>query len=288
MTPGSGQRGEAKLAAAGIAGAATLWGLWPLWIRSGDRAIATAFLAMALTVLPSAIRERRAARSAGVGALSRADMIALAALSLANTWNAWLYFRGVHAGPIAVAAITHYLAPLFVAALAPMVLGEPRSSRTPLALFLALAGTGILFGGGDFARPGAKAAAAYGAASAILFAAGILLAKKLLARARGAELLFWHATASVLFLACLGAWPLFAWRPIVGGVLSGAFGGLIYYYGVARLPAERVGVLAYFEPVAATLVGALFLHETPGGLAVVGGALVILAGALVVTAPAAR
>ena len=288
MTPGSGQRGESKLAAAGIAGAATLWGLWPLWIRSGDRAIASAFLAMALTVLPSAIRERRGARASGAPPLTRGEILALAALSLANTWNAWLYFRGVHAGPIAVAAITHYLAPLLVAAFAPIALGEPRSSRTPVALVLAIAGTAILFGGGDFARPGAKEAAAYGASSAVLFAAGILLAKKLLARAGGAELLFWHATSSVAFLACLGAWPELAWRPIVGGVLSGAIGGLIYYYGVKRLPAERVGVLAYFEPVAATLVGAVFLGETPGGLALVGGGLVIAAGALVVTAPAAR
>lgn len=288
MDPRSGDRRQARTGALAVATAASLWGLWPLWVQAGDRAAATALGVMGLTVLPAAFLEARGARVEGRPRWGPRVVAGLLLLGVLNTLNAWLYFRALAVGPVALAAITHYLAPILVALAAPLVVGEPRSRRTPLALVLALGGTAVLFADGDFAGGAGVTTASYGAASAVLFAATILVSKRMTAVAGPGQITAVQALVGVIFLVAIGAPPLLAWQPIVGGVTSGGIAALIYFAGMRRLPIEHVGVLAYFEPLSATVIGWAFLAQTPGLSALAGGALVLTAGALVVTAPAAR
>ena len=50
------------------------------------------------------------------------------------------YFGALDRGPIALAVLTHYIAPVVVALLAPMLLREPLTRVTAMALIVSLCG----------------------------------------------------------------------------------------------------------------------------------------------------
>src|SRR5262249_32209001 len=152
--------------------------------------------------------------------------------------NCWLYFRALAEGAVAPGVLAHYLAPVLVALTAPLVLGEPRGRRTPLALLCALAGTAMLV----FAVPDAAAGAAatrhalvLGAGSALFYCATVLISKKLGAAFSDAELLSWHVIlAGALLVPVAG--PLGPARgllsAVVGGLVSTLGAGMVYYAGL--------------------------------------------------------
>ncbi len=276
-----------------MAAAACLWGIWPLWVRlggqGGARAGAAAFAVAGVLGLPIAIAAtlRRAAPAGG-----RA-WGALAILGVLDAANVWCYFRALAEGAVAPAVLSHYLAPVIIALAAPVALGEPRSTRTPLALVLALGGTVALVlpaMGGGAASPAASRALLLGAASAVFYAATTLVSKRLAGRFAGAELMVYHAIVAGALLVPIAGLPDsgqgdWGWL-LAGGAVSSLGGGLVFFVGLRLIPAERVGVLTYIEPVAAVLVGWIAFGETPSPVAAAGGALILSAGLLVVTAGA--
>ena len=290
-------RGAARIGAACVAGAAALWGLWPLWVREASSGRVAATMAMAVAGiggLPLVLAERARGRGALLPRRLRHWWM-VAALGVSNAANIWFYFRALDEGPVAPAVLSHYLAPVLVALAAPLVLGERRARRTPLALALALGGTAaLLFGAGRGAGAGAAAtrhAALLGAASAVFYAGNVLLSKHAARRFGNAEMFAFHALVAAAVLApatglpaAAGAWLL----PGLGALVSGLAAGVVYYAGLRRIPAERAAVLTYVEPVAAVLFGWAVLGEAPGAAALAGGALVVAGGILVVTADPAR
>jgi len=74
----------------------------------------------------------------------------------------------------------------------------------------------------------------------------------------------WRAWASILYMAAF----------------SSVAGYLILYWVLRWMPASRVGMFVYAQPVMATVLGIVLLHEAPGAALYAGGALV-LAGVLV-------
>lgn len=282
---------DRRLGAGLVTAAAALWGLWPVFVRLGPGGARTAAIGLGvagLASLPLALRQsaRRATRPRGA-------WLALALLGITDAGNALCYFRALAEGAVAPAVLSHYLAPVFVALAAPALLGEPRTRRTPLALALAVAGTaalvllgrghGIIGGDARLAR-----ALALGSASAVFYAANVLLSKRLGRHFSDGEMMSYHSLVSGALLLPLVGVPsaaiLYLW-PTVGGLVSALGAGLLYYGGLRRLPAEQAGVLTYLEPVAAMLVGWLALGEPPSWAALVGGALILVGGMLVVTAP---
>lgn len=267
-----------------VAAAATLWGLWPVWVRGEAGGKATAALALCcggLLGLPLALREGR-----GRAARGRTAWLLLGALAVSNALNSWFYFRALDEGAVAPAVLSHYLAPVLVALAAPLALGEPRSRRTPLALALALGGTSArLFGRAGGAAGDVGHAVALGGASAVFYAANVLLSKRLSRDFGNAEMFAYHALIGGALLAAVADLPApgEAWlRPIAGGLVSALLPGLVYYAGLRRLAAERAGVLTYLEIPAAAVVGWIAFAEAPGAGALVGGLLILAAGILVV------
>jgi drug/metabolite transporter (DMT)-like permease len=208
----------------------------------------------------------------------------MALLGAFDAANYLLYFAAIDRGPIALAVLTHYLAPVLVAAGAPFLLGERLGKRTLPAAAVALIGLALLLGGVR-TEGGAIATALLGAASAVFFAGSALWSKKLLAHFSGAEILFYHAGMSALLLLPFAGSPppmsSMIGRPLLGALLVGAGGGGLFYFGLRRIEAQRAAVLIYLEPLVAALVGALAFGEAHTPLALLGGALVLASGAAV-------
>lgn len=277
-----------------VAAAAMLWGLWPLWVHlgpaGGTQTATLGLLAAGVAGLPVALVLRR--RMAVRPPRPLGAWLGLALLGALDAGNVWFYFRALGVGAVAPAVLSHYLAPVLLALTAPLVLGEPRSSRTPVGLALALSGTAVLvLSGPDAATAAGQAmrqALLYGGSSAVCYAANVLVSKRLSGRFNDAELMSYHALVSAGVLVPLTGLPQTARllvSPVVGGLVSGLGGGILYYAGLRRLPAERAGVLTYIEPLAALLVGWLFLAEPATPAAAIGAVLILGAGLLVVTAP---
>jgi len=87
------------------------------------------------------------------------------------------------------------------------------------------------------------------------------------------------------------AWELSARSigPIDGGIVAGvlflgiistALAMLLWNYAFQKLPASTAGLTFFAQPVTGTLLGTIFLGETPGILFFAGA--ILIAGALVV------
>jgi drug/metabolite transporter (DMT)-like permease len=269
-----------------VLAAASLWGLWPVWVRSsgeGGAITATVSLGVAgVVAIPFAVREARARREKRAGR----SWWWLVALAVVNAGNSWCYFRALE-GRVAPAVLSHYLAPVIVAIFAPVFLREQRSSRTPAALMLALGGTALLLFGGRSAGGDTMWAVEYGAASATFYASAVLIAKRASVWFGDAEMFSSLAVLGSVMLVPLSGLPhtstAIVW-PAVGGVVSALVPGILYYVGLRRIPAERVAVLTYWEVPAAVVVGWIAYGETPARTAALGGAAILVAGGLVITA----
>ena len=101
----------------------------------------------------------------------------LGLLGVADAGNYILYFAAVDRGPLALAGLTHYAAPVLVALAAPTFLGERRRPRTLTASAAALVGLGLLLSGSSMRGP-ALITAACGFGSAIFYAANTVLSKQ--------------------------------------------------------------------------------------------------------------
>jgi drug/metabolite transporter (DMT)-like permease len=217
----------------------------------------------------------------------------LAFFSVADALNVLLYFAAMQKTTVAIAVLTHYLAPVFVALASPRILGEPRVRGIWTAVGLALVGLSLLLephkADGDTSLIGAG----FGAASAVLFAGAMLSIKRLGTWFSSTQILVWHYPGAllILFLA-IPAGELIAlnWKVLgilcLCGLVPGALGGLLFVEGIRRLPASRAGVLTLIEPLVAVMMGIFVWGESPGIVAFVGGSVVLFAAYRVVTSTA--
>jgi drug/metabolite transporter (DMT)-like permease len=183
--------------------------------------------------------------------------------------------------------VTNYLSPLFVALASPL-LREPLGRRTPLAALVAFVATGALVGIGQ-TGPGTRLAALEGGTSAIFFASGMLVARRLTPFLGPWALVGFHdlLAAPVVWLGArtpvTSASRDELLRLAFGAVLSGTFAAGLYFYGLARIPAARTAVIAYVEPVSASLIGVFVLHQEMTVVKVVAIAVILGAGLAVAT-----
>lgn len=259
--------------------AACLWGTWPLYAHGTQvKGIALAFLVQLAMALPAPFAfDRRAL-------LDRAATLALVVVGLADATNAVLYFSALARGPVVVATLTHYLAPLLVGLFTPLFLSEPRSGRALLASPLVLVGLGLVVARSGFAGEGLLGTALLGAGSAVFYAT-LIIASRIAARAYSAlAITSLHAVVSaVALLAIFGREAL---PPVnaslgllaFGCLVNGLGAALLFNHALVRVGAQLTGVLTYLEPLVASVVGIAAFHEGAGPLTLVGALIVLGTG----------
>ena len=276
---------QAHLGALAIAGAAAVWGLWGLVVRQagigGPLAACIVMFAMATFTAP--LLPRRIPRG-------WAMWTPLLATAVTDAGNALLYFDALARGPVPIAVLSHYLAPVLVAVFAPWLVGQAPGRAVWLALAASVAGLLLLLGGDVWQLDSAVAAtAALGAGSAVFYALQTLFQKRAGDLLTAAELLVWHAWLSGLLLLPFAlqqpapAWQGVAW--LCGGAfVGGTLGGTVFLWGLRRVPATTAGVLTYVEPLVGVAAGVLVLGETLPAWAPLGAVLILGAGVWVTRA----
>ena len=237
---------------------------------------ALAFFALAILVM----RDARLFRPG-------ASPVLLVASGLATAVYTICAFKAYNLIAIGPATFIIYLAPVFVAMLAPLVLKEKLERSTILCLAIALAGTGLLSWGQTGGTQSSRLQGALLAlAGAVCWAVLMLLWKKLRETHSPLTIGLWTNGVCVIAYAPFaiprtGIITAKGWAAIavLGIVVIGA-AGLVYIYAIKRVKAQDAALLSYIEPVSAMLLGLALLGEVPHWQDFVGAALIIAAGVL--------
>ncbi len=277
---------------AAVALAACAWGTWGLVIRH------TEALGSMPTTLESTIV--MAVITMVSGLMSLRDRIARPAPWRARASVAWLgvsdamnvlLFFAAYKLTIAVAVLTHYLTPIFVALAAPLLLGERMTRRTALAIGVSFAGLAVMLVPTG-AAGAVWASAALGAGSAVFYASNVVINKFVVDAFSTSETMFWHGVVATPFLAATV--PPSAWSALnphaasflaLASVGPGALAGLLFVWGLRKMPAAHASTLTLLEPVVSIASGAALLGEPFGARSVAGGALILAGSLMVMTAP---
>jgi drug/metabolite transporter (DMT)-like permease len=213
--------------------------------------------------------------------------VLLVASGLATAVYTICAFKAYNLIAIGPATFIIYLAPVFVAILAPLVLKEKLERSTILCLAIALAGTGLLSWGQTGGTQSSRLEGALLAlAGAVCWAVLMLLWKKLRETHSPLTIGLWTNGVCAIAYAPFaiprtGIITAKGWAAIaVFGVVVIGAAGLVYIYALKRVMAQDAALLSYIEPVSAMLLGLALLGEVPHWQDFAGAALIIVAGVL--------
>jgi drug/metabolite transporter, DME family len=271
-----------------VAGLAASWGFIAILVAAVDLdATVLVFYRLALAAATvgavALVGRRRALLRPGRAWFG----IAALGLALAAHWS--LYFLTIKLSSVAIAVVTVYTAPLFISAVAPLFLPERWSRVALVAVVPATAGIVLiaLAGNGGNVRP---LAVVTGLGAGALYAVLVIGGKRLRVRLHPITFAFW-----IYLIAAIAIAPVLtvsarllpnSWREtgalLLLGVIFTGVSGLFYVTLLGLVTAQAIGVLAFVEPVSASLLAWAVLGQSIGAAVLVGGALVLVAGAVVV------
>ena len=234
-------------------------------------------LMLAPSLIPRAARVELTAGRAALGAMA----------GLLLALHFWAWFESLHRTTVLRSTLLVCLTPLWTGLMEWLLLRQAPSRRTAAGVALALIGVGAMnLGAGVEGREaglvGDLLALVGGVLSAAYLFVGRVLRPHLDLMPYGALVFLscalWLLPIALLLDAPLSGWPPAAWGALalmaLGPQLVGHLG---LSYGVRYTPAVIVSALILIEPVGAAALGAVFLHELPSAVELLGGG-VVLAG----------
>jgi len=268
-----------------VAFAAASWGTWPVIVHAVGKvgyvsaAVFSAVLmaVMTLASLPVALVDRKRVR-ASVG-----EWALVAWLGVSDALNVFCFFGAYRHTSVAVAVLTHYLTPLFVALAAPIFLRDRFRAEIGACVVVALAGlTLLLRPWGEGLSASDIRGASLGAASAAFYASNVIVNKRMARAFSAGELMFFHGLVATPLLGWMV--PTTEWASVNMAALKwvalaalgpGAASGILFVWGLQRIPASVASSLTYLEPLVAVALGAVVLGQTLGWTSALGALLVL-------------
>lgn len=283
-----------------VVAAALCWGLNAVFAKAAfERGVPPARLAEArVAVALLALAPLLAWRQPALLRAPRSSLPVLAAFGACVAAVNFAYYVAIDHLPVGVAISLQYTAPVLLLGFTALVTGRPPGRLAWVAGALTLGGAVLVsraLEGLDGVDPVGLAA---GLASAVLFAAYLLLAE------RGGQLgvppatvLLWGFVAAVALWTVVSpwwSWPvgrLADWRVLAAVLGVGLVGTLLPFFlavdAVRHIPAATAGIAATSEPVFAAALAWLLLgqHLTAAQLA---GGLLVVAGVVLAQAAGGR
>lgn len=259
-------------------------GVFRRWITLPSSAVAAArgIVGAAFLLALCALRGNRVS---GLFRQNRA-LLLLSGAAMGLNWIA--LFEAYRFTTVAVATLCYYTAPMLVLLASPLLLRERLTAKNILCMCVTLLGmlfvSGALEGGGAGSARGVLLALG----AAVLYAAVVLMNKRMRPMDPEARTIVQLLTAGVVVLPyALAEWgaqpvPIRPLTVLMLAVVCIVHTGAAYslYFGcVERLPAHTLALLSYLDPVVAVLLSALLLREPLSGFTLLGAALILGASA---------
>lgn len=201
-------------------------------------------------------------------------------------FNWLLLFEAYQYTTVAVATLCYYMAPIFITLASPLLLRERLTRRRLLCAAAALVGMALVSGVTEGGLPvaGEGKGIALGLAAAVLYAAVVLLNKRLRGIAAYDRTVVQLAVAALVLLpyAPEGA-GLFAADGrtlallLVMGIVHTGIAYALYFGTAELLSAQTLALFSYIDPIVAVLLSALLLREPMSARAALGAALILAA-----------
>ncbi len=262
--------------------AAASWGTWSLFLRpTGLPPTVTSpiiFAVMGLVTLPFALRLPKVTWDR--------KLVGLLMLNVAfDALNLVTFFAAIDITTVAIAVLSHYVAPIMIALVAPRIDGVTVPGARPAAA-VALVGLVIVLEPWSEPAHGAALGATIGVISAVCYTGNMFVVRRLAVRIGAARAMSYHSLiAAVLLLPLLflGEGTAAIAREDVlllaaGALTIGAGSGVMFAIGLTRIGSARAAVFVFAEPLVAVAVGALVWEEALHPLAAIGGLMVLGAG----------
>jgi len=260
------------------------------WATAPESALLVIRFATAGLVLGVVFARRRPL----AGAFSAGVWPRLLLMGLVDALTLLLFFVAIRGTSVAIGMFLQFLAPVWVALLAPRVFRVRTERIVYPALAVALAGLVVilaptLLGEGIRISVGGVAA---GLAGGVGYAVFQLVVKDLTKRVSAVTIVFTEAWLDALILLPLALWQTvgagyqLTTRDLVAGVILGmvctALAYMMWTFGMGLIKVQHSSILGYLEPVSAPLYALLLLGQEISEWTVIGGALIVAAGLLVV------
>ncbi|WP_302487059.1 DMT family transporter [uncultured Megamonas sp.] len=183
----------------------------------------------------------------------------------------WIFlFQAYNYTTIATATLTYYLAPTFVVLLSPFVLKESLSTFKIICVVLSLLGMALVAGIFNDNQSGTNdfIGAIYGTCAALFYAI-VILANKFFRNIAAldssiAQLLL----ASIILLPYViyqdNSWSMSGFSLLsllILGVIHTGIAYLLYFSSLQTLPAQKVAIFSYLDPVTAIILSTVLLAE---------------------------
>ncbi|MBE0527724.1 MAG: DMT family transporter [Thermoleophilia bacterium] len=204
------------------------------------------------------------------------------------------YIASIRLVNVTVAVSLEYMAPVFVAVLAPWVLHARRQGVDVVAVVIAVGGMallvlpGLTLGGDSLSIPGIV----FGLLAGLMFATAMMLIKSMGSDVRGSTFALFFCLGSVVLLTPLAVWQTVtthyhitaadAWIVVLSGLVYTALCFSLFTDGIRFVRVEHAGIIGYIEPVTSPLWAFLIIGEKPPWTTYAGGALIVAAGILVI------
>jgi drug/metabolite transporter (DMT)-like permease len=276
-----------------VAGSFLVFGLIGVlvdWATAPESALLVVRFATAGLVLGVVFARRRPL----AGAWTRGVWPRLLAMGVVDSAMLLLFFVAIRGTSVAIGMFLLFLAPVWVALLAPRVFRVPSERIVYPARAIALAGLAVILTP-SLLGAGLKLSAAgvdAGLAAGLGYAAFQLIVKDLTKRVSAVTIVFVEVWLDALVLLPLALWQTvgvgyrLTSRDLVAGVILGvvctALAYMMWTEGVGRIKVQHSAILGYLEPVSAPLYALLLLGQSISVWTVGGGALIVVAGLLVV------
>jgi drug/metabolite transporter (DMT)-like permease len=267
--------------------AAASWGTWSLFLRPTELPPTVTspilFAVMGITALPFALRGPRIT-------WDRTTILLILGNTAFDALNILTFFAALHYTTVAIAVLSHYVAPILIALAAPYIDRTSARGVVPAAI-VALAGLVIVLEPWSTPAEGAAVGATLGVLSAVCYAGNMFVVRRLALRIGAPKAMAYHSLVAAVLLApflVAGANEISSFDFALlgsGAATIGAGSGVMFAIGLARIGSARAAVLCFAEPLVAVAVGVLAWHEPMRPLALVGGALVLGAGIYVALQP---
>jgi drug/metabolite transporter (DMT)-like permease len=260
------------------------------WATAPESALLVLRFATAGIVLGVVFARRRPL----AGAADRSVWPRLLLMAAVDSFTLLLFFVAIRDTSVAIGMFLQFLAPVWVALIAPRVFRARTEPIVYPALAVALAGLAVilapsLLGEGIKLSPWGVAA---GLLAGVGYAAFQLVVKDLTRRVSAVTIVFTEAWLDAIILLPLALWQTvgagyrMTTRDLVAGLILGvvctALAYLMWTYGMGMIKVQHSSILGYLEPVSAPIYALLLLGQGISGWTIAGGALIVVAGLLVV------
>lgn len=276
-----------------VAGAFMIMGLIGAlveWATAPESALLVLRFAIAGIVLGLVFARRHPLAGAG----ARSVWPRLLLMGIVDAFALLLFFAALRGTNVAVGMFLQFLAPVWVALIAPRV-SRARTERVVYpALAVALAGLAVILA--PALRGGGVTLSTWGVAAGLLAGVGYavfqLLVKDLTRRVSAVTIVFTEAWLDALILLPLALWQTvgagyrLTGRDLVAalvlGVVCTALAYLMWTHGMSLIKVQHSSILGYLEPVSAPVYALVLLGQGISLWTILGGVLIVLAGLLVV------